>query len=49
MSAVVDSHGRAADEHGLHDHQGAHHGPDRGIMRWITTTNHKDKIGRAHV
>lgn len=27
-----------ADHHDDHDH----HGPDKGIMRWIKTTNHKD-------
>jgi cytochrome c oxidase subunit 1 len=30
----------AHDAHGHDDH--AHHGPDKGIMRWIKTTNHKD-------
>jgi len=29
-----------ANEHEQHGHE--HHGPARGIMRWITTTNHKD-------
>ncbi len=29
----------AHDGHGHDDH---HHGPDKGIMRWIKTTNHKD-------
>src|SRR3989441_6489382 len=37
MSAVIDSH---APGH-AHDH-GDHHGGYGGIMRWITTTNHKD-------
>ena len=30
-----------AHEH-AHDHDHEHHGPPPGIMRWITTTNHKD-------
>ena len=35
MSAVVHDH--AHDDHGH-----GHHGPYGGIMRWDTTTNHKD-------
>ena len=30
MSTVIENH---------HDH---HHGPASGLMRWVTTTNHKD-------
>src|SRR6195952_5107568 len=32
MSAVIDDHG----------HEGHVHGPAKGLMRWVLTTNHKD-------
>jgi len=31
-----------ATAHHDHAHDDHHHGPDKGIMRWIKTTNHKD-------
>jgi len=36
MSAVVAEH----DEHHDHEHHDDH-GPAKGILRWVVTTNHK--------
>jgi hypothetical protein len=39
MSSIAHDHAPADDTGTMHAHDA--HGPPGGIMRWITTTNHK--------
>jgi cytochrome c oxidase subunit I len=41
--ATAHAHDHVHEHGGSHAHDGHdHHGPEKGIMRWIKTTNHKD-------